>query len=156
MEAAAPVQSQRAGPVYTPREPEKRALYQRRGVISLVTAPGDGEVTVVTDETMGEQDPLLAGLLAAATAGLRPLAQRTSARSSASCSRPMLRRKWRVHLAVSRSSTAQRVVRPEEPTVPPEQQPKVSVAKPVVRPLPRRTLRFAPRWAWGRAAGQVT
>ena len=42
---------------------------QRRGVITLVTAPGDGEVTVVTDETMGEKDPLLAKLLAAATAG---------------------------------------------------------------------------------------
>jgi hypothetical protein len=42
---------------------------QRRGVITLVTAPGDGEVTVVADETMGENDPLLAKLLAAATAG---------------------------------------------------------------------------------------
>jgi hypothetical protein len=38
---------------------------QRRGVITLVTAPGDGEVTVVTDESMGEKDPLLAKLLAA-------------------------------------------------------------------------------------------
>jgi hypothetical protein len=28
---------------------------QRRGVISLVTAPGDGEVTVVTDETLGDK-----------------------------------------------------------------------------------------------------
>jgi hypothetical protein len=44
----------------------------RRGVITLVTAPGDGEVTVVTDETMGEEDPLLARLLAAATAGAPP------------------------------------------------------------------------------------
>ena len=42
---------------------------RRRGVITLVTAPGDGEVTVVTDETMGEEDPLLARLLAAATDG---------------------------------------------------------------------------------------
>src|SRR5512136_2807047 len=42
---------------------------QRRGVITLVTAPGDGEVTVVTDESLGEKDPLLAKLLAAATAG---------------------------------------------------------------------------------------
>ena len=41
---------------------------QRRGV-TLVTAPGDGEVTVVGDETMVEKDPLLAKLLAAATAG---------------------------------------------------------------------------------------
>jgi hypothetical protein len=45
---------------------------QRRGVITLVTAPGDGEVTVVADETMGEKDPLLAKLLAAATAGAPP------------------------------------------------------------------------------------
>jgi hypothetical protein len=45
---------------------------QRRGVITLVTAPGDGEVTVVPDETLGEQDPLLARLLAAATAGAAP------------------------------------------------------------------------------------
>ena len=45
---------------------------QRRAVITLVTAPGDGEVTVVADETMGEKDPLLARLLAAATAGAAP------------------------------------------------------------------------------------
>jgi hypothetical protein len=45
---------------------------QRRGVITLVTAPGDGEVTVVSDETIGEKDPLLARLLAAATAGAPP------------------------------------------------------------------------------------
>jgi hypothetical protein len=44
----------------------------RRGVITLVTAPGDGEVTVVSDESMGEKDPLLAKLLAAATAGAPP------------------------------------------------------------------------------------
>jgi hypothetical protein len=37
-----------------------------------VTAPGHGEVTVVGDETMGEKDPLLAKLLAAATAGASP------------------------------------------------------------------------------------
>jgi hypothetical protein len=42
---------------------------ERRGVITLVAAPDDGEVTVVTDETIGEEDPLLAKLLAAATAG---------------------------------------------------------------------------------------
>jgi hypothetical protein len=41
-------------------------------VITLVTALGDGEVTVVTDETMGEKDPRLAQLLAAATAGAPP------------------------------------------------------------------------------------
>ena len=34
-----------------------------------LTGGGDGEVTVVTDETMGEEDPLLARLSAAATAG---------------------------------------------------------------------------------------
>jgi hypothetical protein len=45
---------------------------QRRGVITLVTAPGDGEVTAVTDETMGDKDPLLARLLAAVTAGAPP------------------------------------------------------------------------------------
>jgi hypothetical protein len=45
---------------------------QRRGVITLVTAPGDSEVTVVADESMGEKDPLLAKLLAAATAGAEP------------------------------------------------------------------------------------
>jgi hypothetical protein len=45
---------------------------QRRGVITLVTAPGDGEVTVVADEAIGEKDPLLAKLLAAATAGAAP------------------------------------------------------------------------------------
>ncbi len=45
---------------------------QRRGVITLVSAPGDGEVTVVCDETIGDKDPLLARLLAAATAGDSP------------------------------------------------------------------------------------
>ena len=45
---------------------------QRRGVITLVTAPGDGEVTLVGDDSMGEKDPLLARLLAAATAGAPP------------------------------------------------------------------------------------
>ncbi len=30
-------------------------LLQRRGVSTLVTAPGDGEVTVVSDETTGEK-----------------------------------------------------------------------------------------------------
>ena len=37
---------------------------QRRGVITLVTAPGDDEVTVVTDDTMAEKDPLLADVMA--------------------------------------------------------------------------------------------
>jgi hypothetical protein len=38
-----------------------------------VTAPGDGEVSVVTDETIGEKDPLLAKLLTAAAAGASPV-----------------------------------------------------------------------------------
>jgi competence protein ComEA len=57
-------------------------------------------------------------------------------------------RRWRMHLAVGGPSTAQRVVRPEQPTVPPEQQakpvPPARPAKPVlrpVRPLARPTLR---------------
>jgi hypothetical protein len=41
---------------------------QRRDAITLVTAPGDGEVSVVAEETTGEKDPLLTKLLAAATA----------------------------------------------------------------------------------------
>jgi hypothetical protein len=45
---------------------------QRRKVITLVTAPGDNEVTVVGDETMCEKDPLLAKLLAAAASGADP------------------------------------------------------------------------------------
>jgi len=45
---------------------------QRRGLITLVAAPGDGEVTVMGDESLGESDPLLARLLAAATVGVAP------------------------------------------------------------------------------------
>jgi hypothetical protein len=46
---------------------------KKRGLIELATAPGDDEVTVIVgDETLGEDDPLLAHLLAAATAGLPP------------------------------------------------------------------------------------
>ncbi len=45
---------------------------QRRGVITLATAPGDGEVNVGGDESAGEADPLLAKLLAAATSGAPP------------------------------------------------------------------------------------
>ncbi len=49
------------------------AQVARRGLIALCTAPGDDEVTVIVgDETLGEDDPLLAQLLAAATAGLPP------------------------------------------------------------------------------------
>jgi hypothetical protein len=47
-----------------------------RGIITLVTAPGDGEVTVVTDESMGEQDPLLAKLLTDAAAPAGPATKR--------------------------------------------------------------------------------
>jgi hypothetical protein len=53
---------------------------QRRGVITLVTAPGDGEVTVVPDETLGEQDPLLTQLLAAVTIGAAPAGPATKRR----------------------------------------------------------------------------
>jgi hypothetical protein len=52
---------------------------QRRGVITLVTAPGDGEVTVVADESMAEKDPLLA----AATAGLPPAGPATQRQARA-------------------------------------------------------------------------
>ena len=46
---------------------------QKRGLIALATAPGDNEVTgIVGDDTLREDDPLLAELLAAATAGLPP------------------------------------------------------------------------------------
>ncbi len=39
---------------------------KRRGLIALATAPGDDELTVIVgDETLGEDDPLLAQLLAA-------------------------------------------------------------------------------------------
>ena len=72
-------------PAPAPSQPEIEAIVertskrilrflQRRGVITLVTAPGDGEVTVVSDESIGEKDPLLAKLLAAATAGMPPAA----------------------------------------------------------------------------------
>jgi hypothetical protein len=46
------------------------AICQLRNAAHLY--PRDGEVTVVTDETMGEKNPLLAKLLAAATAGGEP------------------------------------------------------------------------------------
>jgi hypothetical protein len=46
---------------------------ERRGVVTVVTAPGDGELTVVAgDAAIGESDPLLARLLAAAAAGAPP------------------------------------------------------------------------------------
>ena len=61
---------------------------QRRGVITLVTAPGDGEVTVVTDETIGEKDPLLARLLAAATAGAPPAGPANKRKPAAHRARP--------------------------------------------------------------------
>ncbi|MBN2573666.1 MAG: helix-hairpin-helix domain-containing protein [Deltaproteobacteria bacterium] len=63
-------------------------------------------------------------------------------------------RQWRMHLAVVGPSTAQRVIRPEQPTVPPEQLAKpappanpVPAAKPAPRPPIRRLLppRPAPR-----------
>jgi hypothetical protein len=46
---------------------------QRRGLIAVATAPGDGEATVsIADESLGDADPLLGRLLAAAIAGLPP------------------------------------------------------------------------------------
>jgi hypothetical protein len=65
------------------KESAKSATDEPTGVTTLVTAPGDGEVTVVTDETMAEKDPLLAKLLAAATAGAeaaRPASKRSEIR----------------------------------------------------------------------------
>jgi hypothetical protein len=75
---------------------------QRRGVITLVTAPGDGEVTVVTDETLGEKDPLLAKLLAAATAGIPPAGpanKRTRAYPPCPCPTRRRRARRRPHRA---------------------------------------------------------
>jgi competence protein ComEA len=64
-------------------------------------------------------------------------------------------RKWRLNLAVGGPSTAQRVVRPEQPTVPPEQLAAMAkpapvakpgvVAKPAARPWVRLLPRPAPR-----------
>jgi competence ComEA-like helix-hairpin-helix protein len=71
-------------------------------------------------------------------------------------------RQWRLHLAVGGPSTAQRVVRPEQPSVPPEQLGKPApVAKPIPRPPvrpvvpPRPALRRGePAHAWAlRAPG---
>jgi competence protein ComEA len=60
-------------------------------------------------------------------------------------------RQWRMHLAVVGPSTAQRVVRPEQPTVPPEQLAKAApstkpaiVAKPAPRPVARLLLPHRP------------
>ena len=75
---------------------------QHRGVITLVTAPGDGEVTVVSDESFGEQDPLLAKLLAAATAGAPPAGwahKRTRACPPCPCPTRLRRARRRAHRA---------------------------------------------------------
>jgi Putative transposase len=45
---------------------------ERRGVITVVAAPGDGESNVFCDDALGDKDPLLARLLAAATTGAAP------------------------------------------------------------------------------------
>jgi hypothetical protein len=51
---------------------------QKRDLIAFASTPGDGEVAVVVgDETLGDDDPLLAQLLAAATAGAPPAGSRT-------------------------------------------------------------------------------
>jgi len=52
-------------------------------------------------------------------------------------------RKWRLNLAVGGPSTAQRVVRPEQPTVPPEQ--LAAMAKPALGAKPAVVARPAPR-----------
>jgi hypothetical protein len=86
-------------PAPTPSQEEVEALVekvskrilrflQRRGVITLVTAPGDGEVTVVTDDTMAEKDPLLAKLLAAATSGRESATRRREIRTGLTRRRP--------------------------------------------------------------------
>jgi competence protein ComEA len=47
-------------------------------------------------------------------------------------------RHWRLHLAVGGPSTAQKVVRPEQPVVPPQQLAKPAVAAPAKARLPVR------------------
>ena len=50
-------------------------------------------------------------------------------------------RRWRLHLAVGGPSTAQKVVRPEQPTLPQEQLAKsTTVSKPLPRPQVRPAL----------------
>ena len=64
---------------------------QRRGVLTLVTAPGDGEVTVVTDETLGEKGARRPGSQASlgpARPATSPRARRARPSPSASCSTP--------------------------------------------------------------------
>ena len=78
-------------PAPAPSQPEIEAIVertskrilrflQRRGVINLVTAPGDGEVTVVSDDSIGEKDPLLAKLLAAGAPPAGPANKRKPVR----------------------------------------------------------------------------
>ena len=57
-----------------------------QGQVPKAPNGGDGEVTVVTDETIGEEDPLLAQLLAAATA---PTTQGSSTRREVGASAPV-------------------------------------------------------------------
>jgi hypothetical protein len=45
---------------------------ERRALITLAPAPGDGEVNVICDDAIGDEDPLLARLLGAATTGAPP------------------------------------------------------------------------------------
>jgi hypothetical protein len=46
---------------------------ERRGVITLVAAPGEGDVNVVVcDDAVGHEDPPLARLLGVATSGAPP------------------------------------------------------------------------------------
>ncbi|MEO5768220.1 MAG: transposase [Polyangia bacterium] len=57
--------------VYRARRRILRYL-ERRGVLTVTTAPSDGELTMTGDEAMGESDPLLARLLGAAVTGMPP------------------------------------------------------------------------------------
>ena len=62
-------------------------------------------------------------------------------------------RRWRQHLAVGGPSTAQRVVRPEQPSVPPEQLAKPAVvAKPVPRLVAKPRLPLRPSLRRGEPA----
>lgn len=73
--AAPPSQEEVEAVVY---RTAKRALrfLEKRGVIEAASAPGDGEVTIVGDDTLGETDPLLARLLAATAGVARGISRR--------------------------------------------------------------------------------
>ena len=66
--AGAPSQEEVEAIVYRTAKRVLRFL-EKRGVIATPSAPGDGEVTIVGDDTLAETGPLLARLLAAGPAG---------------------------------------------------------------------------------------